>query len=198
MGPSEERFLMKGALSVLPLALALLVTCTTAIEASEIPNPDARRVEVGFSPEGSAQSLVLNTIRAAASSIRLSAYVFTNPDITRALIDAKQRGVDVAVVADFRSNFEDRKGQAGAHALSLLAKAGIPTRTVDVYPIHHDKFFVVDGSAVETGSFNYTAAAAKKNSENALVIWNDPDLAQRYLNHWKSRWDQGRVVETNY
>ncbi|MDU8476063.1 phospholipase D-like domain-containing protein, partial [Pseudomonas syringae pv. actinidiae] len=72
------------------------------------------------------------------------------------------------------------------------------TRTVGTYPIHHDKFIVVDGKAVETGSFNYTAAAAKSNSENALVVWNDPDLAEQYLSHWQSRWDQGQAFKPQY
>jgi phosphatidylserine/phosphatidylglycerophosphate/cardiolipin synthase-like enzyme len=189
---------MKAKYSILALVLTVAASTAPVASAADLPNPEPRRIEVGFSPEGSAQTLILNTIQSATSSIRLSAYVFTNPDVTRALIEAKQRGVDVAVVADYRSNFEDRRGQAGSHALTLLAKAGIPTRTVDVYPIHHDKFFVVDGVAVETGSFNFTAAAAKKNSENALVVWNDADLAQRYLTHWQSRWDQGRAVQSNY
>ncbi|MGY2172133.1 phospholipase D family nuclease [Pseudomonas gingeri] len=184
--------------SVFALVLVAASATVPVAHAATQDAPEVRRIEVGFSPEGSAQDLVLKTIGKASSSIRLAAYVFTNPDITRALIAAKERGVDVAVVADYRSNFEDKRGQAGSHALTLLAKAGIPTRTVDVYPIHHDKFFIVDGEAVETGSFNYTAAAARKNSENALVVWNDPELAQRYLTHWQSRWDQGAAVKANY
>ncbi|RMP38551.1 hypothetical protein ALQ24_200018 [Pseudomonas syringae pv. antirrhini] len=158
----------------------------------------ARRIEVGFSPEGTARELVLRTIQSATSSVRLSAYMFTSPDVVKALIAAKTRGVDVAVVADQRGNLEGNAARAGRHALSLLYKAGIPTRTVGTYPIHHDKFIVVDGKAVETGSFNYTAAAAKSNSENALVVWNDPDLAEQYLSHWQSRWDQGQAFKPQY
>ena len=52
--------------------------------------------------------------------------------------------------------------------------------------------------AVETGSFNFTAAAAKGNSENALVVWNDPALAETYLIHWQSRWDQGQAFKAKY
>ena len=37
----------------------------------------ARRIEVGFSPEGSARDLVLRTINSASSSIRLSASRFS-------------------------------------------------------------------------------------------------------------------------
>jgi len=158
----------------------------------------ARRIEVGFSPEGSARDLVLRTIDSASSSIRLSAYVFTSPDVAKALITAKQRGVDVAVVADYQGNLQGNGSRAGKHALSLLVRAGIPTRTISTYAIHHDKFIVVDGKAVETGSFNYSAAAAKSNSENALVVWNDADLAEQYLNHWQSRWDQGKAFKPQY
>ena len=184
-----------------PLALVLALIAGGSVQtlalAANTDGDGSRRIEVGFSPEGSAQKLVLRTIDAATSSIRVAAYVFTNPDVTRALIAAKQRGVDVAVVADHRSNLEEQRSGAGRHALTLLAKAGIPTRTVKSYPIHHDKFMVVDGMAVETGSFNFTAAA-KSNSENALVVWNDPALAETYLNHWQSRWDQGQAFKVKY
>ena len=182
-----------------PLALVLALIAGGSVQtlalAANTDGDGSRRIEVGFSPEGSAQKLVLRTIDAATSSIRVAAYVFTSPDVTRALIAAKQRGVDVAVVADHRSNLEEQRSGAGRHALTLLAKAGIPTRTVKAYPIHHDKFIVVDGIAVETGSFNFTAAAAKGNSENALVVWNDPELAETYLTHWQSRWDQGQAFK---
>ncbi len=184
-----------------PLALVLALIAGGSVQtlalAANTDGDGSRRIEVGFSPEGSAQKLVLSTIDAATSSIRVAAYVFTSPDVTRALVAAKQRGVDVAVVADHRSNLEEARSTAGRHALTLLAKAGIPTRTVKSYPIHHDKFMVVDGMAVETGSFNFTAAA-KSNSENALVVWNDPALAETYLNHWQSRWDQGQAFKVKY
>jgi len=183
---------------VLVLALGAGVSVQTLALAADNESDGSRRIEVGFSPEGSAQKLVLSTIDAATSSIRVAAYVFTSPDVTRALIAAKQRGVDVAVIADYRSNLEDQRSGAGRHALTLLAKTGIPTRTIKAYPIHHDKFIVVDGMAVETGSFNFTAAAAKGNSENALVVWNDPELAETYLTHWQSRWDQGQAFKAKY
>lgn len=183
---------------VLVLALVAGVSVQALALAADNESDGSRRIEVGFSPEGSAQKLVLSTIDAATSSIRVAAYVFTSPDVTRALIAAKQRGVDVAVIADYRSNLEDQRSGAGRHALTLLAKAGIPTRTIKAYPIHHDKFMVVDGMAVETGSFNFTAAAAKSNSENALVVWNDPALAETYLSHWQSRWDQGQAFTAKY
>jgi phosphatidylserine/phosphatidylglycerophosphate/cardiolipin synthase-like enzyme len=97
----------------------------------------------------------------------------------------------VAVVVDERSNIEeDRSGRAHA-ALNALVAAGIPTRTLAAYQIAHDKDFVVDGETVETGSYNFSDSAARRNSENAVVIWNCPATAKAFLDHWQSRWNQG-------
>ena len=153
-------------------------------------------VQAGFSPEGSALQLVLNTIVTAQQSIRLMGYSFTSPEVTRALIQAKQRGIDVRVVLDWKAN--SAKGSSGVAAMNLLANAGIPVRTVSQFKIMHDKVIITDGRNVETGSFNYSRAAANSNSENALVIRDYPALADTYLKHWQSRWEMGRDWLTTY
>lgn len=162
------------------------------------PQEAGGSVEVAFAPEGGAEALVLRTIGAAKSSLRLSAYSFTSAPVTRALLDAKARGVDVALVVDAKSNTtEDKSGKSRA-ALSALANAGIPIRTISRYAIHHDKFIVVDSAHVETGSFNYSASAASRNSENVMVAWNAPAVASAYLKHWQSRFDQGEPFAVRY
>jgi phosphatidylserine/phosphatidylglycerophosphate/cardiolipin synthase-like enzyme len=45
---------------------------------------------------------------------------------------------------------------------------------------------VIDGEVVELGSFNHTAAAEKRNAENALVL-HDPAVAQQYPEFWEER-----------
>ena len=82
--------------------------------------------------------------------------------------------------------------------MNLIVGAGIPLRVVSVYAIHHDKYIVVDGKHTETGSFNFSQAAAKSNSENVLVIWDNPAVAGRYLSQWENRWRQGIEVESKY
>lgn len=157
---------------------------------------ETQNIEVGFSPEGSAERLVEKTIDTAQRSIRLAAYSFTSPEVVRGLINAKHRGVDVAVIVDAKANIAE--GGKGAHALSALGTAGIPVRVVSVYPIHHDKFIVTDGVNVQTGSFNYSRAAAERNSENAILIRNNQDLAARYLSHWNDRWAKGQDFNPRY
>ncbi len=135
----------------------------------------AASIEAGFSPEGSALQLVLNTIVTAQQKYSLDGLSFTSPEVTRALIQAKQRGIDVRVLLDWKAN--SAKGSAGVAAMNLLANAGIPVRTVSQFKIMHDKVIITDGRNVETGSFNYSRAAANSNSENALVIRDYPALA---------------------
>lgn len=153
-------------------------------------------VQAGFSPEGSALQLVLNTIDTAQESIRLMGYSFTSPEVSRSLIKAKQRGVDVKVVLDWKAN--NAKGSAGAAAMNFLVNAGIPVRTVSQFKIMHDKVIITDGRNVETGSFNFSRAAVRSNSENALVIRDYPVLADTYLQHWQSRWEMGEDWRSTY
>ena len=146
--------------------------------------------EVAFSPNQGADELILRLINGSASSIRLASYSFTSPEIVTALIDAKTRGVDVAVIVDHKQNIESSQDTA-KHALQLLVNNQIPVATVNTFNAFHDKFIVVDGLHVQTGSYNYTRAAANQNSENVLVIWNSPTLAVEYLNHWQNSWNTG-------
>ncbi|EJO4737045.1 phospholipase D family protein [Salmonella enterica] len=146
----------------------------------------AASIQVGFSPEGTAQQ-----------SVRLMAYSFTSPEVVRALINARKRGVDVRVVIDEKGNTCD-KCKASKAAMNLLANAGIPLRTVSKYKIMHDKVIITDGANVETGSYNFSTAANKSNSENAILIQDVPELAQQYLQHWQSRWQVGRDWKSTY
>lgn len=151
-------------------------------------------IEAGFSPEGSALRLVLGTIDDARQSIRLMGYSFTSPEVVKALTDARRRGVDVKVVLDEKGN----SSKASVAAMNLLVNADIPVRTVNRYKIMHDKVLIVDNQTVEVGSFNYSRAAARSNSENALVVREMPELAQTYLAHWQSRWDLGIDWKSSY
>ncbi|HBU8539722.1 TPA: phospholipase D family protein, partial [Proteus mirabilis] len=59
-----------------------------------------------------------------------------------------------------------------------------------------DKFITTD--YLQQCRFNYTASAEKYNSENAIVMWDAPELAGQYLKHWQSRWNQGRDFTPSY
>ncbi|MGP1925062.1 MAG: phospholipase D family protein [Arsenophonus sp. NEOnobi-MAG3] len=109
-------------------------------------------------------------IEEAKISIDIAAYSFTSKPIALALVDAKQRGVNVSLVADKKSN-------SGKYtAVTYLGNHRIPVRLNDKYAIMHNKFMIVDGHSIETGSFNYTQSAAFRNAENVIYLRNRPDM----------------------
>jgi phosphatidylserine/phosphatidylglycerophosphate/cardiolipin synthase-like enzyme len=163
------------------LALATLLS----VPSLSLADPN---IQVGFSPEGSARKLILETIGSAERSIQVLAYAFQAPDITQALVDAKKRGVDVRVVVDKKRNLN----KASKTAMDFVTRNGVALRTNDHYHLHHDKTIIVDGNTVQTGSFNYAESAEKANSENVVVIRDMPDVSRKYLAHWQSRWDLGK------
>ncbi|WP_457825223.1 phospholipase D-like domain-containing protein, partial [Staphylococcus aureus] len=74
---------------------------SASIETLKLP-PEAI-VEVGFSPEGSAEALVLKTIDSARKQIRMMAYAFTSPKVVKAMLAAHKRGVDVKLLVDAKT-----------------------------------------------------------------------------------------------
>ena len=107
------------------------------------------------------------------SELDLLSYSFTSVPVVEALMRARHRGVIVKLVADEKDNVSaDRSGKSRA-ALNALVNAWADARTIRGYPIHHDKVIIADRQTIELGSFNYSNAAAHRNSENVLVNWGE-------------------------
>jgi phosphatidylserine/phosphatidylglycerophosphate/cardiolipin synthase-like enzyme len=148
--------------------------------------PAIGSLEIAFSPNEGAEELVVKVIDSAKSDIRVMAYSFTSAPVVRALLAARKRGVAISIVADEKSNLSDGGGgQKAKAAFGAMSSAGIDVRTTDAFAIAHDKVIVVDRRHTLTGSFNFSAAAENRNSENVLVNWNNPGLAGSYLMHFE-------------
>lgn len=145
------------------------------------------KIEVGFSPGGTALNTILTLINSARSDIHIAAYSFTSPDIVRALVAASKRGVNIQIVIDKTAN----SNNSSIAAMNLIVLNGIPLRTNSKFAHHHDKFIIVDRQSVQTGSFNYSRSADTRNSENVVVLYYMPEVAQAYLSHWQLRWSEG-------
>lgn len=152
--------------------------------ASPIEVPSKGRLEVAFSPDEGSEKLVIKVVDSATRELLVLSYSFTSAPVTEALIRAIHRGVAVRLVADAKNNVsDDRSGKARA-ALSALKNAGADVRLISAYKIHHDKTIIADRQTVQLGSFNYSVSAANQNSENVLVNWNNPELANAYFKHF--------------
>lgn len=155
-------------------------------------------ITIGFSPDGSAEALILQTINSAKKSIHMAAYSFTSPPVADALIKAKKRGLDVVVLVDFQQTLKrDTKGK-GKAALNLLVNAKIPVRTVNTRSVQHNKYMVIDELHIQTGSYNYTAAGARYNSENVMLLKNNQLAANAYLKDWRKLYAAGETYEASY
>lgn len=144
-------------------------------------------MQMGTSPNGGAMELVLKVIASAENSIQVAAYSFTSQPIAEALIKKHRAGVKVLVVMD-QSQLSERYSSA-----TFLANAGIPVRINQQYAIMHSKVMLVDSKHVQTGSFNYTRSAVERNSENVLVVWNSPPLANQYGRYWHQLWNESEA-----
>lgn len=100
----------------------------------------------------------------------------------------KARGIGVEAILDRRDL------RAGHEAVSLLASSSIPIFVDQAVRIAHSKITIIDAKEIITGSFNFTNAAELYNSENLLILKNDPALLLKYLKNYQQRHDQSRVL----
>ncbi len=160
--------------------------------------PAAGTIEVAFSPNEGNEHLVVKVIDSAKSELDLLSYSFTSVPVVEALVRARHRGVTVRLVADAKDNVNADRSVKARAALGALVNAGADVRTIRVYPIHHDKVIIADRQTVKLGSFNYSDAAAHKNSENVLVNWGNAKLAEVYLKHFQRNYAQATTYLQAY
>ncbi len=146
--------------------------------------------QVYFSPNAGSQEAVVKEINKAEKSIDVAMYAITSREIAQALLKAKARGLKVKVDLD-KSQITERYSKSRY----LIAK-GVDVKFHLGPGLMHDKFAVLDGHVVITGSFNWTAAADKKNMENLLII-TDKGLAQKFAKEFKHLWAQSGQGEIN-
>lgn len=111
-------------------------------------------------------------INQAQSSVDVAAYDFDLQSVADALIAAHGRGVPVRFVTDSDNADED--------AVLALQDAGIPVvEDRRDSGLMHDKFVVIDGQWVWTGSWNLTENCTYRNNNNAVLIASAA-LAENY------------------
>ncbi len=141
----------------------------------------ARTLDTCFSPLGHCDQVMASWINASEKTLDGAIYGLTDDAIAQALIAAHKRGVRVRLV-------HDRTQAAGRYDVAQeLLLAGIPVRIQRGTKggILHDKFLVIDGTFVLTGSFNWTANATRKNDENFVVV---DDQAPKFEKEFERLW----------
>lgn len=135
---------------------------------------------------GGIDTMLATAIGAAQRSVDIAAYEFNLPTLTQAVLDARGRGVTVRVVTDDDDGLGDDET-----TLQQFVSAGIPVVTDDRSALMHNKFVILDGLTVWTGSWNYTVNDTYRNNNNALVIRSRQAVAN-YQAEFDEMFAQGR------
>lgn len=142
--------------------------------------------EVCFSPNEPCDVKLVKFIDSAEKSLDIAIYDINIDELVHhALVKAKKIPVRFVV---------DRRQAKGSHSLvPLLFKAGAKIRYGHQRGIMHNKFTIVDGKAIEIGSFNYTNHAFKANRENQVYLWN-PEIVERFRKEFEVLWNSGDPI----
>jgi hypothetical protein len=154
-----------------------------------LSDPD-RLWAVGTSADSSAmERALIGLIDGAAVSVDAAIYELRRTRLTDALLAADSRGIGVRIVADdAQSDGEPADGLQYAR----LRAAGIPVKHDGRSgSLQHNKFMVVDGARVWTGSANWTDSGMTYNQENALEL-RSPQIAAAYAREFDEMFVAGR------
>jgi phosphatidylserine/phosphatidylglycerophosphate/cardiolipin synthase-like enzyme len=121
---------------------------------------------------GGNDEIVVAAINGAQSTIDMAAFEFNLQSVTDALIAAQGRGVRIRMV-------DDNEHTEDSDQMEEIRDAGIPVVDDERSALMHNKFIVIDGRELWTGSMNFTENGVYRNNNNLLHI-TSPELAANY------------------
>jgi phosphatidylserine/phosphatidylglycerophosphate/cardiolipin synthase-like enzyme len=136
---------------------------------------------VCFSPAGHCDAKLQSFVASAKQTLDIAIYSLTLSDLAQTIAKANAAGIKVRVICD-RS-----EAKTGTSQIANLVKAKVPVKIGNVQGIMHNKFTIVDGHMLETGSFNYSNNAANMNAENQIYLDN-PDVVNAYRAQFELLW----------
>jgi cardiolipin synthase len=126
-------------------------------------------------PEDSAKP-ILEAINGATKSLRIKMFLFSDPSILKAVIDARRRGVDVRIML----NPARRDGESeNKETHKKLAAAGIEVIDSNPeYDVTHEKSMVVDDTTAFVNSLNLDTKNLTETRDYAIVTSHAHEVAE--------------------
>ncbi len=116
--------------------------------------------------QGGIEMALVEAINQTRDRLDIAAFELNSEPIAQAILQAHQRGVAVRIVTDDEHGLHDDKNES----LRQLAAAGLPLVDDGRSGLMHNKFMIMDGRTVWTGSWNYTVNGSYRNNNNAFAI----------------------------
>jgi len=118
-----------------------------------------------FSPYNSEE--IFSLIKDAKSEIKLEVYEFSSKSLAEALVEARERDVNVKVI------LEPSVYQNNA-IFNYLVNSGVDASWASKkFHNTHSKFVIIDDSIVLVGSMNWSENAVKNNREASVIIYSE-------------------------
>jgi phosphatidylserine/phosphatidylglycerophosphate/cardiolipin synthase-like enzyme len=161
---------------------AALVACGPDLHAADFDKTTTGQVRIYFNEPGThgrnevdtrVEDRLVSLIESARQTLDIAAMGFSNQRVVRAAIRAHLRGVRVRFVGDARHLEHGDRGYEAFEAFDIPLLAG------NQQAIMHDKFFVVDGRLVFTGTGNITPTDFHQNDNNWMII-DSPQVARDF------------------
>lgn len=130
---------------------------------------------------------IIELARNARESVKIASFSFTHEGLADELIKADIRGINVSVL------MESKQRNVQNSQYKRLKDFGISIRVDGNKYNMHNKFVVIDGSIVVTGSPNHSSGGNDVNDENMLVIHNKK-LASMFIKEFNDMFDDGSAV----
>lgn len=136
------------------------------------------------------QQKILEEIQYAKKNIIIAVAWFTQYDLFNAIIKSLDRGVNVSLIL-----IKDiiNCGEYGLDFSLYLKKGGKLCFVEKSKILMHNKFCIFDGSAIITGSYNWTYSAEMRNAEN-IIITDDYKVCEDYNKYFSDLWNQLKEV----
>jgi len=142
-------------------------------------------ISIYFSPKDKCDEILINELLNAKQEVNIAIYSLTKLNIGEAIAKLKKRGVKIRVVVD-------NQQAGGKYSLDeYLIAQQIPLLRDKHSGLMHNKFAVIDGQVVLTGSYNWTNGATYKNDENLIII-RSLEAAQRFNTEFSRLWQENQ------
>lgn len=135
-----------------------------------------------------ARSTIVGLIEGSTQSVWMYAEVLRDEDVTTALSNAAERGVDVRILVNESADEDDVP-----YFLDALSH-GVQIRILDS-PYVHSKVLIVDGEQALVGSQNYSYTSLNLNREIGIVI-SDADNLAKLVSVFARDWSRGEPVDS--
>ena len=119
---------------------------------------------------------ILDAINGATKSLRVKMFLFSDPSILKAVIDAQRRGVNVRVML----NPARRDGESeNKESHKQLAAAGVAVIDSNPeYDVTHEKSMVVDDTTAFVNSLNWDTKNLTETRDYAIVTTHAHEVAE--------------------